>query len=121
MCSYLSGTCLREKSRSDRRRTCRGFHGELGHRSVTPKPPMKIVVTAGARPNFVKVAPLIKEMQRYPALLPVLIHTGQHYDRLMSEQFFTELGIQPPDINLGVGSGSHAMQTAEVIRRLEPV
>ena len=82
---------------------------------------MKIVVTAGARPNFVKVAPLIKEMQRYPALLPVLIHTGQHYDHMMSEQFFTELDLQPPDINLGVGSGSHAMQTAEVLRRLEPI
>ena len=80
---------------------------------------MKIVVTAGARPNFVKVAPLIKEMQRYPALLPVLIHTGQHYDHMMSEQFFTELDLQPPTINLGVGSGSHATQTAEVLHRTE--
>ena len=82
---------------------------------------MKMVVIAGARPNFVKIAPLIKEMRRYPSMHPVFIHTGQHYDQMMSEQFFTELELQPPDINLGVGSGSHATQTAEVIRRLEPI
>lgn len=82
---------------------------------------MKIVLVAGARPNFVKIAPLLKEMRRHRALVPILIHTGQHYDKAMSEQFFTELEIQPPDINLGVGAGSHAVQTAEVMRRLEPV
>src|SRR5436309_5845287 len=82
---------------------------------------MKMVVIAGARPNFVKIAPLIKEMRRYPSMHPVFIHTGQHYDQVMSDQFLMELELQPPDINLGVGSGSHATQTAEVIRRLEPI
>lgn len=82
---------------------------------------MKIVTIAGARPNFVKVAPLLQEMRRHPQIVPVLIHTGQHYDTPMSDQFFADLEIQPPDINLGVGSGSHAIQTAEVMRRLEPI
>jgi UDP-N-acetylglucosamine 2-epimerase (non-hydrolysing) len=82
---------------------------------------MKTVLIAGARPNFVKISPLLKEMRQHRALVPVLIHTGQHYDKTMSGQFFTELDIQPPDVNLGVGSGSHAIQTAEVMRRLEPV
>src|SRR2546430_1639830 len=82
---------------------------------------MKMVVIAGARPNSVKIAPLIKEMRRYPSMHPVFIHTGQHYDQVMSDQFLMELELQPPDINLGVGSGSHATQTAEVIRRLEPI
>ena len=82
---------------------------------------MKVINVVGARPNFIKVAPLMKEMRRYPQVLPVLIHTGQHYDTMMSEQFFTELEISPPDFNLGVGSGSHAVQTAEVMKRLEPI
>ncbi|TLY12521.1 MAG: UDP-N-acetylglucosamine 2-epimerase (non-hydrolyzing) [Nitrospirae bacterium] len=82
---------------------------------------MKIVIIAGARPNFVKVAPLFQEIRRHPQIVPVLIHTGQHYDAPMSDQFFSDLEIQPPDINLGVGSGSHGMQTAEVMQRLEPV
>jgi UDP-N-acetylglucosamine 2-epimerase (non-hydrolysing) len=82
---------------------------------------MKIVNVVGARPNFVKVAPLIRAMSDRPTLTPVLVHTGQHYDGPMSEQFFTELDIQPPAFNLGVGSGSHAVQTAEVMRRLEPI
>ena len=82
---------------------------------------MKIINVVGARPNFIKVAPLMKEMRRYPQVLPVLIHTGQHYDATMSEQFFVELEISSPDFNLGVGSGTHAVQTAEVMRRLEPI
>ena len=82
---------------------------------------MKILSVVGARPNFVKVAPLIKEMQRYPQMHSALVHTGQHYDTSMSEQFFAELEISPPDFNLGVGSGTHAVQTAEVMRRLEPI
>jgi UDP-N-acetylglucosamine 2-epimerase (non-hydrolysing) len=82
---------------------------------------MKLVLVAGARPNFVKIAPLLKEMRQHRVLVPILIHTGQHYDKTMSEQFFTELEIQPPDVNLGVGAGTHAIQTAEVMRRLEPV
>src|SRR2546426_9358107 len=81
---------------------------------------MRVVNVVGARPNFVKIAPLMSEMARYSGITPVLVHTGQHYDGPMSDQFFTDLEIRPPDFNLGVGSGSHAVQTAEVMRRLEP-
>src|SRR3989475_2977487 len=83
--------------------------------------PMKIVRVAGARPNFVKIAPLLWEIQRHPSLVPILVHTGQHYAGALSDQLFTDLKIPPPEFNLGVGSGSHATQTAEVIRRLEPI
>jgi UDP-N-acetylglucosamine 2-epimerase (non-hydrolysing) len=82
---------------------------------------MRIVTVVGARPNFVKIAPLIKAMGGRPSITPILVHTGQHYDGPLSEQFFTELEIRPPDFNLGVGSGSHAVQTAEVMKRLEPI
>ena len=76
----------------------------------------------GARPNFMKVAPIIREMARYPdAFEQRLVHTGQHYDPLMSEVFFEELEIPRPDVNLEVGSGSHSWQTAEVMLRFEPV
>src|SRR2546428_994201 len=83
--------------------------------------PMKIVTVAGARPNFVKIAPLLWEMRRHPSLVPILVHTGQHYDGALSDRLFTDLEIPPPEFNLGVGSGSHATQTAEVLRRLEPI
>ena len=82
---------------------------------------MRIVSVVGARPNFVKVVPLLREMRRYPQIVPTLVHTGQHYDDAMSEKFFRELEIGTPDANLGVGSGSHAAQTADVMRRLEPL
>jgi UDP-N-acetylglucosamine 2-epimerase (non-hydrolysing) len=82
---------------------------------------MKVLSIAGARPNFVKIAPLMREMRRSSSLVPILVHTGQHYDATMSERFFTELQIEPPAFNLGVGSGGHAVQTAEVMRRLEPI
>jgi UDP-N-acetylglucosamine 2-epimerase (non-hydrolysing) len=81
---------------------------------------MRIVIIAGARPNFVKIAPLIHEMRKHESIVPVLIHTGQHYDYAMSDRFFEDLEIGPPDVNLGVGSGSHATQTALVMQRLEP-
>lgn len=68
-----------------------------------------------------KIAPLIKEMIKEGDVTPILVHTGQHYDVRMSGQFFTDLEIPPPDISLDVGSGSHAVQTAEVMKRLEPV
>jgi hypothetical protein len=77
---------------------------------------MRIVNIVGARPNFVKIAPLIRAMTRRPAFVPTLIHTGQHYDQSMSEQFFQDLEIRPPDFNLEVGSGSHALQTAQVMQ-----
>ncbi|HKY32046.1 MAG TPA: UDP-N-acetylglucosamine 2-epimerase (non-hydrolyzing) [Candidatus Polarisedimenticolia bacterium] len=82
---------------------------------------MNIALIAGARPNFVKIAPLLKELRSRPAFRTTLIHTGQHYDDVMSGRFFRDLEIDPPDVNLSVGSGSHAEQTAEVMRRLEPL
>ena len=76
----------------------------------------------GARPNFMKVAPIMREMARYPdAFEQRLVHTGQHYDPLMSAVFFEELEIPRPDVNLEVGSGSHSWQTAQVMLRFEPV
>ncbi|HZO38334.1 MAG TPA: UDP-N-acetylglucosamine 2-epimerase (non-hydrolyzing) [Methylomirabilota bacterium] len=82
---------------------------------------MHIVNIVGARPNFVKMAPLIHAMLRRPGLTPTLVHTGQHYDQAMSEQFFQDLEIRPPDFNLGVGSGTHALQTGQVMQRLDPI
>src|SRR2546430_10584457 len=81
---------------------------------------MRVASVVGARPNFVKIAPLLREM-RHRQITSTLVHTGQHYDDAMSEQFFRDLEIGLPDVNLGVGSASHAVQTAEVIRRLEPL
>lgn len=82
---------------------------------------MKILNVVGARPNFMKIAPLIREMRKHPDIEAVLIHTGQHYDGRMAEQFFEDLQIPRPDVSLEVGSGSHAYQTAEVMKRIEPV
>jgi UDP-N-acetylglucosamine 2-epimerase (non-hydrolysing) len=82
---------------------------------------MKILSVVGARPNFMKIAPLIREMRKHPEIDPVLVHTGQHYDIQMAGRFFQDLGIPDPDVCLEVGSGSHAYQTAEVMKRLEPV
>jgi UDP-N-acetylglucosamine 2-epimerase (non-hydrolysing) len=82
---------------------------------------MKIVAVAGARPNFMKIAPLMWELRRRPGVSSYLVHTGQHYDERMSKLFFEELHIPRPDVDLGVGSGSHAAQTAEVMKRFEPV
>src|SRR5437868_11734766 len=81
---------------------------------------MNILAVVGARPNFMKIAPLLWEMQRR-GLSSYLVHTGQHYDERMSRLFFEELNIPRPDVDLGVGSASHAAQTAEVMRRFEPV
>jgi UDP-N-acetylglucosamine 2-epimerase (non-hydrolysing) len=83
---------------------------------------MRIVYVVGARPNFVKMAPVISELRRrIPDGRHALIHTGQHYDRLMSDIFLEELGVPAPDHMLGVGSASHAVQTARVMERIEPV
>jgi UDP-N-acetylglucosamine 2-epimerase (non-hydrolysing) len=82
----------------------------------------RIAYVVGARPNFVKMAPVIAELRRrMPDGRHALIHTGQHYDRLMSEVFLEELGVPAPDHMLGVGSASHAVQTARVMERIEPV
>lgn len=83
--------------------------------------PIKLMCVAGARPNFMKLAPLVRALGAAPEFTPVLVHTGQHYDDAMSGQFFRDLGIPEPDHSLAVGSGSHAQQTAEIMRRFEPV
>jgi UDP-N-acetylglucosamine 2-epimerase (non-hydrolysing) len=82
---------------------------------------LKIVNIVGARPNLPKIAPLIREMQRHSEIEPILVHTGQHYDDTLSDIFFRQMGIPAPDINLEVGSGSQAGQTAEILKRIEPV
>src|SRR5215470_1084321 len=82
---------------------------------------MKIINIVGARPNFMKIAPLMKEMRKHAGIDAVLVHTGQHYDVSMAGQFFEDLQIPPPDMSLEVGSGSHAYQTGEVMKRLEPI
>ncbi len=84
--------------------------------------PMRIVYVVGTRPNFVKTAPVVAALRaRLPQGTHAIVHTGQHYDRLMSEVFLEELGVPAPDHMLEVGSGSHAQQTAWVMERLEPV
>jgi UDP-N-acetylglucosamine 2-epimerase (non-hydrolysing) len=83
---------------------------------------MRIVYVVGTRPNFVKTAPVIAALRtRLPQGRHTIVHTGQHYDRLMSEVFLEELGVPAPDHMLEVGSGSHAQQTARTMERLEPV
>ena len=90
---------------------------------------IKLLLIAGARPNFMKVAPLINAANSHNlACLNgdarfecVLVHTGQHYDLKMSEIFFAELGIPAPDVNLEVGSASHAVQTASIMTKFEPI
>jgi UDP-N-acetylglucosamine 2-epimerase (non-hydrolysing) len=90
---------------------------------------LKLLLVAGARPNFMKVAPVIKCVERHNQKIHddgrriacSLVHTGQHYDARMSTVFFKELGIPAPDVNLEVGSGSHALQTANIMARFEPV
>jgi UDP-N-acetylglucosamine 2-epimerase (non-hydrolysing) len=82
---------------------------------------MKILNVCGARPNFMKIAPLMRAYRVHSHLDAMLVHTGQHYDEKMSDLFFHQLGIPEPDINLEVGSASHAAQTAEIMKRFEPV
>ncbi len=83
---------------------------------------MKILNIVGARPNFMKMAPIIEAMNRYPdAIQHVLVHTGQHYDQKMSKAIFDDLGMPKPDIDLEVGSGSHAEQTARIMIAFEKV
>lgn len=82
----------------------------------------QLICVVGARPNFMKIAPIIDAIKSETSSISVkLVHTGQHYDANMKRQFFEQLGIPEPDIDLGVGSGSHAVQTAEVMKRFEPV
>ena len=82
---------------------------------------MKVINVVGARPNFMKIAPIVDQVKRFPEIHGILLHTGQHYDEGMSDVFFRDLGIPEPDIHLGVGSGSHAVQTARVMMEFEKV
>ena len=82
---------------------------------------MKIIVVVGARPNFMKAAPIIRELDKHKDIEYVIVHTGQHYDSNMSDIFFKELNIPKPKISLNVGSGSHASQTAKIMERFEVV
>jgi UDP-N-acetylglucosamine 2-epimerase (non-hydrolysing) len=80
---------------------------------------IRILAVAGARPNFMKIAPLLRELGSRDTFETTLVHTGQHYDTAMSDGFFRDLGIPEPDVNLAVGSGSHAGQTAQVLVGIE--
>jgi UDP-N-acetylglucosamine 2-epimerase (non-hydrolysing) len=82
---------------------------------------MQILHVVGARPNFMKVAPVRAALAERNGVRQILVHTGQHYDAFMSDIFFRQLEIPEPDYNLEVGSGGHAQQTAEIMLRLEPV
>ena len=81
-----------------------------------------LICVVGARPNYMKMAPLLRAFRANPALpKALLVHTGQHYDFALNDRLFADLELPAPDVNLGVGSGSHAVQTAEVMKRFEPV
>ncbi len=83
--------------------------------------PGPVLCVVGARPNFMKMAPILRALGRHQPPLPaLLLHTGQHYDASMSDKLFADLALPRPDINLEVGSGTHAVQTAEVMKRFEP-
>lgn len=83
--------------------------------------PLSLACIAGARPNFMKVAAVLRAMEGVEALDPLLVHTGQHYDPEMSQVFFDDLDLPRPDVHLGVGSGSHATQTADIMNRYDQV
>lgn len=83
---------------------------------------LKILNIVGARPNFMKIAPIVRDMRRRGAAFsPLIVHTGQHYDAAMSDSFFQDLGIPTPDFHLEVGSASHAVQTARIMTAFEPI
>jgi UDP-N-acetylglucosamine 2-epimerase (non-hydrolysing) len=81
----------------------------------------RLLSVVGARPNFMKIAPILHELQEFPDIQHYLVHSGQHYDARLSENFFADLDLPKPDVNLEVGSGSQALQTAETMQRLEPI
>ena len=82
---------------------------------------IRLLSVVGARPNFMKIAPIIDELKKSADVEHCLVHSGQHYDELLSGNFFADLGLPKPDVNLQAGSGSHAVQTAEIMKRIEPV
>ncbi len=87
-----------------------------------PVPTAPVICVVGARPNYMKVAPIIRAFAEHQPPIPtLLVHTGQHYDPAMKDRLFADLGLPEPEVNLAVGSGSHAVQTAEVMKRFEPI
>ena len=94
---------------------------------INQEPRIKILTVVGARPNFMKVAPIIQAINQHnkqarsSEIQHLLVHTGQHYDALMSDRFFDDLGLPKPDVHLGVGTGSQAAQTAEILQKFEAV
>ena len=86
----------------------------LGHKH-------KVICVVGARPNFIKAAPVIDSLRRYADMHVMLVHTGQHYDHQMSTLFFNDLGMPKPDVDLQVGSGSHGEQTGQIMMKIEPL
>jgi len=82
---------------------------------------MKILHVVGARPNFMKVAPVLAALRKSGGVEQILVHTGQHYDPALSDVFFRDLGMPEPDVHLGAGSGTHAQQTARVMTEIEPI
>ncbi|MFZ0770685.1 MAG: UDP-N-acetylglucosamine 2-epimerase (non-hydrolyzing) [Candidatus Sulfotelmatobacter sp.] len=82
---------------------------------------IRLLSVVGARPNFMKIAPIVEELKKSLDVEHCLVHSGQHYDELLSGSFFADLGLPTPDVNLQAGSGSHAVQTAEIMKRIEPV
>jgi len=87
----------------------------------TTTPSAKVISVVGARPNFMKIAPLHKAFQKFPSILHRIVHTGQHYDANMSKVFFDDLELPHPDVYLGIGSGSHAVQTAKIMVEFEKI
>src|ERR1700691_2811399 len=82
---------------------------------------IRLLSVVGARPNSMKIAPIVQELKKVSDVEHCLVHSGQHYDELLSGNFFADLNLPKPDVNLQVGSGSHAVQTAEIMKRIEPV
>jgi UDP-N-acetylglucosamine 2-epimerase (non-hydrolysing) len=82
---------------------------------------MKIILVAGARPNFMKIAPVYRASKKYPDLTCRIVHTGQHYDPEMSQAFFNDLDLPVPDFHLDAGSGTHAVQTAKIMTAFEKI
>src|SRR5712691_2827183 len=82
---------------------------------------IRLLSVVGARPNFMKIAPIVSELKKFPGIEHCLVHSGQHYDELLSGNFFADLGLPVPDVNLQTGSASHAVQTADIMKRIEPV
>jgi UDP-N-acetylglucosamine 2-epimerase (non-hydrolysing) len=82
---------------------------------------IRLLSVVGARPNFMKIAPIVSELTKFPDFEHRLVHTGQHYDELLSDNFFADLSLPKPEVNLQIGSGSHAVQTAEIMKAIEPV